>query len=256
MPLEAETSDHASIWRLRQTTERLGLSAVLLAETNRQLDALGLIVKRGTLVDATLIAASVKRPSYGAKGVNPRDPDARVTMKRKTVHFGYKAYLAVDEGSGLVRQAEMTSANVHDFCLAEALNQGDEQGYFADKAYSSQAFREALGRRGLIGGLARAAPSPARRLAEASQFLVLEHPLRRRTRSRPAMKQGYSMSRVRYRTLARNACHLRFVVTAMNMKRALHEASEQALRLQDAGTLVANHPFAPPKGPKAKKPQL
>jgi transposase, IS5 family len=113
--LEDETRDHASIWHLRQTIERLGLSAVLLAETNRQLDALGLIVKRGT----TLIAASVKRPSYGAKGVNPRDPDARVTMKRKTVHFGYKAYLAVDEGSGLVRQAEMTSANVHDFCLAK-----------------------------------------------------------------------------------------------------------------------------------------
>ena len=94
-------------------------------------------VERGTLVDATLIAASVKRAAYGDKGLNPRDPDARVTMKRKTVHFGYKAHLAVNEGSGLVRQAEMTSANVHDFCLAEALIQGDVQGYFADKAYAS-----------------------------------------------------------------------------------------------------------------------
>ena len=55
--------DHASIWRFHQTINKLGLSAALLAETNRQLDALGLIVKRGTLVDATLIAAAVKRPS-------------------------------------------------------------------------------------------------------------------------------------------------------------------------------------------------
>jgi transposase, IS5 family len=154
LPLAAETPDHASIWRFRQTVDKLGLSAALLAETNRQLDALGLVVKRGTLVDATLVAAAVKRPPYGSGGVNPRDPDARVTVKRKTVHFGYKAHLAVDEESGLVRQAEMTSANVHDFSLADALIQGDEQGYFADKAYSSQAFRERLERRGLVDGVA------------------------------------------------------------------------------------------------------
>jgi IS5 family transposase len=89
LPLEAETPDHASIWRFRQTIDKLGLSAALLLETNRQLDGLGLVVKRGTLADATLIEAAVKRPAYGSGGVNPRDPDARVTMKRKTVHLGY-----------------------------------------------------------------------------------------------------------------------------------------------------------------------
>ena len=83
-----------------------------------------------------MIAASVKRPPYGSGGVNPRDPDARVTVKRKTVHFGYKAHLAVDEVSGLVRQAEMTPANVHDSRLADALIQGDEQGYFASQRRS------------------------------------------------------------------------------------------------------------------------
>jgi transposase len=65
LPLEMETPDHASIWRFRRTIDKLGLSAAQLAETNRQLDALGLIVKRGTLVDATLIEAAVKRPPYG-----------------------------------------------------------------------------------------------------------------------------------------------------------------------------------------------
>ena len=48
LPLEAETPDHASIWRFRQTIDKLGLSAALLAEVNRQLDALGPIVKRGS----------------------------------------------------------------------------------------------------------------------------------------------------------------------------------------------------------------
>jgi transposase, IS5 family len=222
LPLEVETPDHASIWRFRQTIDKLGLSAALLFETNRQLDALGLIVKRGTLVDATLIAAAVKRPAYGDGGVNPRDPDARVTMKRKKAHFGFKAHLAVDEGSGLVRQAEMTSANVHDFRLAEALIQGDEQGYFADKAYSSQAFRETLERRGLIDGVAwRGRPHHP---LEDWQRLLNSWSSSIRCgveRAHATMKQWCAMRRVRYRGLARNACHLQFVATAMNMKRAL-----------------------------------
>ena len=91
LPLEVElTPDHASIRRFRPTIDKFSPSAELLSATKGQLDALGLIVKRGTLVDATLIAASVKRPAYGDKGLNPRDPNARVTMQRKMVHFGYK----------------------------------------------------------------------------------------------------------------------------------------------------------------------
>jgi Transposase DDE domain len=87
-------------------------------------------------------------------GVNPRDPEARFTRKRDKTYFGYKAHLAVDEESGLVRQAEMTPANVHDSRLGEALIQGDEQGFFADSAYDSQALRETLERRGLVDGIA------------------------------------------------------------------------------------------------------
>jgi transposase, IS5 family len=68
LPLEVKTLDHASIWRFRQTIDKLGLSATLLAEANRQLDALGLIVESGTLVDATLFRRprSSIRPSEAA----------------------------------------------------------------------------------------------------------------------------------------------------------------------------------------------
>ena len=62
VPLDEETPDPSSIWRFRQSLSRLGVAELLLAEVNRQLDAHGLIVKRGTLVDATIIAAAVKRP--------------------------------------------------------------------------------------------------------------------------------------------------------------------------------------------------
>jgi len=68
----------------------------------------------------------------------------------------------VDADSGLVRQAEMTSANVHEARKAEALIQGDEEGYFADKAYDSQALRETLRRRGIVDGVAIAAGAAIR----------------------------------------------------------------------------------------------
>jgi transposase, IS5 family len=126
----------------------------------RQLDALGFVIKRGTLVDATIIAGAVRRP-YEGGGVNPRDPEARFTRKRDKTYFGYKAHLAVDEESGLVRQAELTPANVHDSRLGEALIQGDERGYFADRAYDSQALRETLERRGLVDGIAWKVSTPA-----------------------------------------------------------------------------------------------
>ena len=102
----------------------------------------------------------------------------------------------------------------------EALIQGDEQGYFADKAYSGQAFREALERRGLVDGVAwRGRPHHP---LEAWQRLHNAWTGSVRSaveRAFATMKRWYGMGRVRYRRLARNACHLRFVVTAMNMKR-------------------------------------
>jgi IS5 family transposase len=148
IPLDQEMPDHSSIWRFRQRIEKLGLSEKLLAEVNRQLDARGLIVKRGTLVDATIIAAAVKPPSFEEGVISERDPDASFTVKTGETHFGYKAHLAVDEESGLVRQAEMTSADLHDSQRGEAMIRGDEAAYYADKAYDSQALRDKLGELG------------------------------------------------------------------------------------------------------------
>jgi IS5 family transposase len=75
-------------------------------------------------------------------------------LSRDTSDFGDKAHLGADEDSGLVRQAEMTSANVRDSRLAETPIQGDEQGVFAAKAYDSQAFRDPLESRALVDGVA------------------------------------------------------------------------------------------------------
>ena len=143
-------------------------------------------------------------------------------MERKKAHFGYKAHLAVDEDSGLVRQAEMTSANVHDSCLGETLIQGDEQGIFADKAYDSQAFRETLEARSLVDGVAWKGRRNQPLEDWQKTWNAWSSSIRcGGERANATLKRWYGLSRVRYLGLARNACHLQFVAAAMNMKRAL-----------------------------------
>jgi IS5 family transposase len=222
IPLDEATPDHSSIWRFRQTIEKLDLSEKLLAEVNRQLDARGLIVRKGTLVDATIIAAAAAPPPYEEGQVSERDPDAAFTKKNGKSYFGYKAHLAVDEESGLVRKAEMSSADLHDSRKGEALIQGDEKAYYADKAYDSAALREKLKALKIADRIA----FKGKRNRPLVNWQVWFNKTTSRVRcaverANATMKRWYGMTRVRYLGLSRNACHLRFVVCAMNMKRAL-----------------------------------
>jgi IS5 family transposase len=121
IPLDEETPDHSSIWRFRQTIEQLGLAEKQLAEVNRQLNARGLMIKCGTLVDATIIEAAVRPLPHEDGQVYASDLDASFTVKNDKTYFGYKAHLAVDEASGIARQAEMTSADLHDSQRDEAM---------------------------------------------------------------------------------------------------------------------------------------
>src|ERR671927_669779 len=149
IPLSESVPDHSSVWRFREELARRGLAARLLAEVNRQLDAKGLILRRGTLIDATILEAAVRPPGGDAGEVSGRDPQAGWTKKNGRSRFGYKAHAAVDEGSGLVREAVMTPADVHDSVPADGLVQGDEEAVYADKAYDDAARRKRLRERGI-----------------------------------------------------------------------------------------------------------
>src|SRR5215218_11369870 len=102
--LTESVPDHSSIWRFREQLARHGLAEKLLAEVNRQLDARGLILRRGTLIDATILEAAVRPPAGDAGEVSERDPQAGWTRKNGRSRFGYKAHAAVDEGGGIVRR--------------------------------------------------------------------------------------------------------------------------------------------------------
>src|SRR6187200_2985200 len=149
IPLAESVPDHSSIWRFREQLARHGLAEKLLAEVNRQLDARGLILRRGTLIDATILEAAVRPPAGDAGEVSGHDPQAGWTKKNGRSRFGYKAHAAVDEGSGLVREVVMTPADVHDSVMGDGLVQGDEDAVYADKAYDDAARRKRLRKQGI-----------------------------------------------------------------------------------------------------------
>jgi transposase, IS5 family len=227
--LEEEVPDHSTLSRFRTQMVKRGLSERVFAEVNRQLERRGLMVKRGTLIDASLVEASVTPPrdaeSTPGEG-SARDPDADWTRRKGGggSHFGYKAHVAVDQGSGLIRKALLTSAKVNDSEVADELICGDEQTVYADKAYDSNARRELLARLGIDDGIMRRArwgtarrPDPklvARNLKLSPIRSAVE-------RSFAAMKQWYGYQRVRYRGLARNRLQLHMMCIAINLRRAL-----------------------------------
>lgn len=97
-----------------------------------------LILKKGTIVDSTIISA----PSSTKNKEKKRDPDAHQVKKGNTWHFGYKAHIGVDRGSGLVHTVEATSANVHHVAETSKLLIGEEAVVYGNSGYLDANKRE------------------------------------------------------------------------------------------------------------------
>lgn len=223
LSLSEAVPDHSTLSRFRKLLGELDLSTRLLAEINRQLEAKGLILKRGTLIDASLIEAHARKPKTGEDKSRCPDRDASWYNSRKTGPvYGYKAHVAVDEGSGLVRGAILTPANVSDKTPALGLVQGDEGTVYADKGYDSGWIRSRLAKRGIADGI-MAVNHAKRRLTEADKQRNREIARIRASVERvfATLKHWYGYRKVRYRSLSRNGLHLQLLCVAMNLRRAL-----------------------------------
>ena len=112
-----------------------------------------MILKQGTLLDATVVESQVRRPSLkaGRGAGNPQDPDAGWASSHwgRRSHFGYKLHLGVDEKSGLIRRAGFTPGNVYESLAADQLISGDEGAVYGDRAYESRSRRQWLQSRGI-----------------------------------------------------------------------------------------------------------
>lgn len=155
LSLEDEVPDHTTLCRFRNRLVRERLLERLFAELDGQLEAAGVILKQGTMLDATLI--ETQAAGRRAPGETATDPDAayaRRSGKPGAVH-GYKAHVGVDQGSGVVRAIVTTAANVNDTVPADALVRGDEKAVLADAAYYTHARQAELKARGITPRLMR-----------------------------------------------------------------------------------------------------
>jgi transposase, IS5 family len=228
LSLHDRVPDHATLWRFRAKLTKDGLMDRVFEEIVRQLDAKGLIVKRGTLIDASLVAAAARPPrkSTGEDAdkttKSAPDPDARWGRKGHKSVFGYKVHIGVDQDHTIVRRVELTNASVTDTEPADALISGDEKAAYGDQAYYTHARHARLTAAGIKDRLMR---RPNKHHPELPARHKRRNQLIARVRAaveRPfaVLKQHYGMRRMRFFTLARNRAHVILACCAYNLRRA------------------------------------
>lgn len=222
--LEEVTPDETTLCRFRHACAASGLLEAAFAEVNRQFEAKGLVVKKGTLMDATIVAAASRRPplAASAKPELPQEPGASFTRKAGQSHFGYRVHVGADEGSGLVRRVALTPAHINESLVADGLISGDERAVYADKAYVGPRMRERLKKERIRDRV----QNRAARNRPLRAIQIRRNKLIGRIRGRiegvfGTLKRSYGLARMRYMGLARNAAATLITLTAWNLARAV-----------------------------------
>ena len=226
LSLDEPTPDHVTLWRFRQELGRQKLDQALFVEINRQLEVRGLMLKKGTLLDATLVQAQARPPRGGRRGQGVRsevDADADWTRRENRNFFGYKAHLAVDQHTNLVRSAVLTSAKVNESEVADQLICNDEQAVYADKAYENKHRRKRLRTHGIKDRIMHRSHKHQRELPRwQTTRNGLIAPIRKKVeRVFGTLKRSYGFTKVRYYSMRSNTTQLMLMVTALNLRRAV-----------------------------------
>lgn len=229
LPPEDASPDHTTLCRFRNRLGEAGLAEKLFAEFERQLERHGLLLKRGTMIDATLVETPFRpgREDDAAdkEAASAVDEDAALTARqgRRGTHYGYKAHAGVDVETRLIRRLALTPANVNETTMADALVCGDEKAVYADKAYAKNARRawlRSLRIKDRIMHKSWGGGPPLR--ASQKRHNALIAPIRAQVEGVFAtLKRWMGFDCVRYVGLAKNTAHLHLVGLAYNMTRAL-----------------------------------
>ncbi len=125
--------DETTILNFRRLLETHNLTKAIFKDVSKYLEERSLLLRGGTIMDATLIAASPSTKNKNRK----RDPDMSHSKKGNQWHFGMKAHIGVDANSGLVHTVETTTGKVHDAKVIDHLTRKDDKAIFGDKGYVS-----------------------------------------------------------------------------------------------------------------------
>jgi IS5 family transposase len=196
--------DETTILRFRHLLEKHYLTQAIFAQIRTLLEQKRLLLKSGTIVDATIIEA----PPSTKNAEQARDPEMHQTKKGQNWHFGMKAHVGTDK-RGIVHSLTTTAANVSDITQMGQLLHGQEREVFGDQAYWSESHRQGARERGIRYRINRR-PNPGRPLSRLERRL---NRLRSATRARGehafhVVKRLWGFTKVRYRGLIKNTARL------------------------------------------------
>ena len=213
--------DETTICRFRQRLIECRLHEQLLELLNQQLEARGYIVKRTTLVDATLVQSSRKNPSLESvtEGTAP-DAQASFTRKNDRSIYGYKAHVSSDGEHQLIRRAVISTAKAQETNLWAVVTPPDSGAVYADRGYDSQANRAWLQERNIADGILK----KGARYVKLSEADRQDNQMKGKIRAQierifAHWKQWQHYRRVRYLGLVKNQLELTLKAVAYNLKR-------------------------------------
>ncbi len=216
---DSAVPDETTILRFRRLLQEHKLAPQILGLINELLSAKGLLLRAGTVVDATLIAA----PSSTKNASGERDPQMKQSKKGNQWYFGMKAHIGVDADSGLVHTVRGTAGNVNDVVEANTLLHGEETEAWGDAGYQG-ADKRPDAKAGVRWNIAMR-PGKRRELdksrlvdelteqlerVKASIRAKVEHPLR-------VIKRQFGHVKVRYRGLVKNTAQLHTLFALSNL---------------------------------------
>ncbi len=217
--------DETTILNFRRRLEVNELAPKLLATVNAHLGQRGLLLRSGTIVDATIIHA----PSSTKNQDKARDPEMHQTKKGNQYYFGMKAHIGVDAEGGLVHTVTTTAANAADVTQAANLLHGEEQWVFGDAGYTGVDKRQEPAERQVTWHIAQKrskvqaiADAKLKRMVtklerhKASIRARVEHPFR-------VIKRQFGYVKVRFRGLAKNTAQIITLFALSNLWMARHK---------------------------------
>ena len=219
LKLSKPIPDETTILNFRRFLETHDLCHIIFTEINAHLQAQGLTLSKGTIVDASIISAPTSIKNKERK----RDPEMHQTKKGNQWHFGMKLHIGVDSETGLVHSAVSTAANAHDITQADKLLHGKEREVFADAGYVGIAKREEHEEREVDWQIAMR-PGMRKKMFKCSRELAaekekssvrakVEHPFY-------WVKCFFDYDKVRYRGLEKNTSRLFMLLGFTNLLRS------------------------------------
>ena len=212
--------DETTILNFRHLLERHNLTKRIFEKTQRYLSEKGLLLREGTIVDATIINA----PSSTKNQDKTRDREMRQTKKGNQWYFGMKAHVGTDTGRGLAHSVVVTDAAVHDSQVMDELLHGEEQAIYGDKAYASEEKKKEYEARGVKWCVNRKA-NRGRQLTQEDVECNHKHSQIRAKGEHAflVVKHLWHYQKVRYKGLYKNAVQVFSLFALANLYLVRHD---------------------------------